>query len=548
MECPKFGVDKLKEEILLAAKKGRRGLPVDDAIPTPSNEGMLRLSRLKTGFDHLLERKDSYKLDDLTQFYGTSFLRNSYRALLGREPDEEGQKGYLEALRTGKINKVDVLARLNFSAEGQLQRVRVHGLWGRALIRKFERIPLFGYLIRLITSTLRLPKLSQELQKLEFFFSEQIISITNYLNQGVDESANFRSALKARLERLEADRQRLEGEVAQLQRKLNSVCETSEVLRSELYRLEQSLDRLRSAIEDERTERRELTDHINSIIARFEQIQRGMVSQLREELENRMTEMRSQIQRFRTELTERDNILATRLRDTSRKREKQPTSAPQTAAPFYTALTDRFRGSTAEIRRRCQYYLPYVQSAPSITEATPLIDLGCGRGEWLSLLHERGIKAIGVDTNPTFVDRCRAAGLQVAEGDALKYLSTLPAAGVGAITAFHLFEHLSLDELLALMSEIIRVLRPGGFLLIETPNPENVLVSSNYFYLDPTHRHPIPPQLMHLIFEWHGLDRIETHYLHPWESAKFHSGGEAEARLNELLYGPMDYALIGWKV
>jgi len=211
---------------------------------------------------------------------------------------------------------------------------------------------------------------------------------------------------------------------------------------------------------------------------------------------------------------------------------------------LYAALEDRFRGTREEIKDRMRIYLPYVEAARD----SVVIDLGCGRGEWLELMKEAGISARGVETNVVAIEQCRRRGLEVVESDVLAHLQSLSDASAGAITGFHIIEHVSVETLVRLLDEVLRVLRPGGIAIFETPNPENILVGSNFFYLDPTHKHPLPRELMQFLFDNRGFDRVEVLNLHPWEAGRVAGEGELAERFNGLLYGPMDYAVLGWKV
>jgi len=208
---------------------------------------------------------------------------------------------------------------------------------------------------------------------------------------------------------------------------------------------------------------------------------------------------------------------------------------------LYVALEDRFRGPREEIKERFREYLRYV------TESTAVIDLGCGRGEWLELLTENGIQARGVDSNGLQVAQCRARGLDVTEQDLFVYLKNLPYNSADVITGFHIIEHLSLNGLVMLLNEVLHALRPGGIAIFETPNPENIVVSSQYFYLDPTHRHPLPPQLMEFLFSNRGFENVELLMLNAWENGRVADDSELAKRVNAYFYGPMDYAIVGRK-
>jgi SAM-dependent methyltransferase/uncharacterized coiled-coil DUF342 family protein len=214
---------------------------------------------------------------------------------------------------------------------------------------------------------------------------------------------------------------------------------------------------------------------------------------------------------------------------------------------LYAELEDNFRGSYAEIKERFRTYLPYIHSLVTNNDM-PIVDLGSGRGEWLELLKEEGYRAHGVDSNRVLLDRCRVRGLDVVESDALEYLLGLSDNSVVAITGFHIIEHLKIEVLMQLLDEIVRVVHPGGLVIFETPNPENVLVGSNYFYFDPTHRNPLPGLLMKFLLESRGFQRVEVLNLHPWEQARIGGKNTLTARFNDLFYGPMDYAITGWKV
>jgi O-antigen chain-terminating methyltransferase len=135
----------------------------------------------------------------------------------------------------------------------------------------------------------------------------------------------------------------------------------------------------------------------------------------------------------------------------------------------------------------------------------------------------------------------------VTEQDVLSYLRTLETASISAVSAFHIIEHLPFNYLVRLLNEVMRVLRPAGLVLFETPNPENVLVGSNFFYFDPSHHHPLPSSLMELLLETRGFAEIEIKNLHPWDSGRVQGRGELAERFNGLFYGPMDYAILGWK-
>lgn len=218
---------------------------------------------------------------------------------------------------------------------------------------------------------------------------------------------------------------------------------------------------------------------------------------------------------------------------------------------WYAALEDEFRGSRDEIRKRLSVYLPTLEEAAIGSESMPILDVGCGRGEWLELLKERHLHASGIDTNRVLLAICQERGVQAVEADAISYLNALPDESLGAVTAFHLIEHLPLARLLDLLDATVRVLKPGGAAIFETPNPNSVMVAARYFYLDPTHRHPIPPLLGKFLAESRGLCRVEILELNPWPPEHHldtQTGGDVAGRFNDCFYGPQDYAIIGWKV
>ncbi len=215
---------------------------------------------------------------------------------------------------------------------------------------------------------------------------------------------------------------------------------------------------------------------------------------------------------------------------------------------FYAAFEDQFRGTREEIIGRLIVYLPMIQEAKVGTPTSPILDVGCGRGEWLELLHASGYTARGLDINRVMIEQCGVRSLEVVEEDVISYLQSLPDATLGAVTGFHIIEHLPFEVLVNLIDETIRVLKPGGLAIFETPNPQNLLVGSNTFYLDPTHRNPLPSSMIKFLVENRGLSRVKILDLHPYPAQIRISGSELGERFSDYFYGPQDYAVIGYKI
>jgi len=174
---------------------------------------------------------------------------------------------------------------------------------------------------------------------------------------------------------------------------------------------------------------------------------------------------------------------------------------------FYRALEDRFRGSRELIKSRQSVYLPLVEALANRVQKK-VLDVGCGRAEWLELLGERGVPAEGLDLNEDFVADGKRAGLNVFSADAMQYLGEQPDQSYGLISAFHVVEHLGFENLLRFLREAYRVVDDGGAILLETPNPANLLVGACNFYLDPTHERPIPSILLSFAAEFSGFEQV----------------------------------------
>jgi SAM-dependent methyltransferase len=215
---------------------------------------------------------------------------------------------------------------------------------------------------------------------------------------------------------------------------------------------------------------------------------------------------------------------------------------------MYVAFEDRFRGTREEIKERLKVYLPHVQQANIGKPSSPILDLGCGRGEWLELLRENGHIARGVDLNRVMVGQCQEIGLDVTESDMIEYLRNQRPNSFGALTGFHILEHLSLNAIISLLDEALRVLKSGGIVIFETPNPENLIVAACNFYFDPTHKHPLPPRLLNFLIESRGFEKAEITRLHPYaffrEEQKTSAAVEA---LISLFNMEQDYSVIAYK-
>jgi len=223
-------------------------------------------------------------------------------------------------------------------------------------------------------------------------------------------------------------------------------------------------------------------------------------------------------------------------------------------------LISSFRGSEDEIRHRLDRYLP------DLRPATPVLDLGCGRGELLILLREAGVEAAGVEGDAALAEAARRRGFEIIEGDVLEVLRAQESESRGAVTAIHLFEHLAPAKLAAVLAEVRRVLRPKGLLIAECPNPHTLRVGAALYWQDPTHQRPLLPETLELMLRAAGfaLDRREL--LHPFPPDQLLADDEGGTgavtdpeisilaervdrlrdRLDEILHGPRDFAV--WAV
>ena len=220
---------------------------------------------------------------------------------------------------------------------------------------------------------------------------------------------------------------------------------------------------------------------------------------------------------------------------------------------LYEDLEDTFRGSREHVADMLRGYLDDIARLPA---GAPVVDVGCGRGEWLELLAGARSEAYGVDVNQVVVERCQALGLDVRAGDAVDHLSSLPEGSVRAVTSFHVAEHLPLDTLVALIDAALLALEPGGLLILETPNPNNHQVGAANFYLDPTHLKPLHPLFLEFLVSRCGFVEVEVRELHgpgiePLRADDL--GGDPDRlgpmveALNQAFTTPLDYAVVARK-
>jgi SAM-dependent methyltransferase len=217
----------------------------------------------------------------------------------------------------------------------------------------------------------------------------------------------------------------------------------------------------------------------------------------------------------------------------------------------YVGFERRFRGEPSLIAERmAERYLDRLAGCP------PVVDVGCGNAGLVAMLTARGVKAIGIDTDPSMVAEAQAQGLDVRLVDGATFLSSQPPGSIGSIIATHVVEHLQLDQLVQLLELAASRLVPGGQLIAETPNPASLIVLGNSYILDPTHVRPLHPSLLTFLCEGAGFRDIRLQFYEPARDYQLPVIGDSEgltgveeinsafAKLNQVLFGPQEYAVI----
>jgi 2-polyprenyl-3-methyl-5-hydroxy-6-metoxy-1,4-benzoquinol methylase len=218
-----------------------------------------------------------------------------------------------------------------------------------------------------------------------------------------------------------------------------------------------------------------------------------------------------------------------------------PAAAPEAPAYDFVHFANRFRGPEEYVRKGFAEYLPLFTGRQNV------VDLGCGRGEFLELLTQNGIPAIGVDGDAESVGICQSKGLQAIEADLFAWLESQPDHSLDGVFCGQVIEHLPPPLVPRLFTLCAAKSRPGAIAVFETPNPECLAIFASHFYLDPTHQRPVPPALAAHYLEEAGFGRLEIRRLAP-AIESMPSLASLPGDFREAFFGCLDYAAIGTKL
>jgi 2-polyprenyl-3-methyl-5-hydroxy-6-metoxy-1,4-benzoquinol methylase len=216
--------------------------------------------------------------------------------------------------------------------------------------------------------------------------------------------------------------------------------------------------------------------------------------------------------------------------------------APPMELPFdYGRFAERFRGTEEYVKANQQLYRPI------FTGKSNVLDLGCGRGEFLEMMRDLGVPAKGIDLSDESIALCKHKGLDAEKADLFAYLDNLPEATLGGIFCSQVVEHIEPAQLPKMIQLAVSRLERGGVIAIETPNPECLAIFATHFYLDPTHYRPVPHPLLAFYLEEFGVGNIEVRKLSP-AIESMPSVGSLPEDFREAFFGGLDYAITGRKL
>jgi O-antigen chain-terminating methyltransferase len=289
------------------------------------------------------------------------------------------------------------------------------------------------------------------------------------------------------------------------------------------------------------------TAHLESVV---NAVQSSLIATTTHHTEQVVNEVRAHLE---TELNvaKRDLDNLRRMASTQSPTASASPTAPQAPVviddALYISLEDHFRGDKTTVQKRQMDYLPYISGI--VSEQFPLIDLGCGRGEWLQVLKDNHLAARGIDSNTACVAECTENGLTASLGELLDTLSQLPDDSCGSITMFQVLEHLPFDVVVNVLREARRVLVPGGVFIGEVPNSETLRVGASTFWIDPTHQRPLFPAVLAFLASSVGFAGVTGKYSSPLAPTPDLTGLPDNATktildLHHAINGPGDFALI----
>lgn len=369
------------------------------------------------------------------------------------------------------------------------------------------------------------------------------------------------AALQSELERLRDARvPRVEGGLAGLQAAIDALQAELEGVRDErLGQAERGLGALRDGLAELQEGFESVRDaHLPQLELGFENLHRAhlAVQALAEELRDRRLPVLSGrvdalVGALHEELSATASLVDRLIAGEPLRVEGIPVDeagVPDAILKASMEFSEAFRGDRAEVRDRAAEYVPLLR------DFSPILDVGCGRGELLEVLRDHGVAARGVDSDRAMVETCRRLGLAVEEGEALASLRNVPPGSLGAVTALHVAEHLGTAGWMQLLDLASRAVRPGGVVAIECPNPEALRVGANLFWVDPTHRIPVHPDAVAFVARAVGLRVVEVRRLRPFPAEQnlaspdqpVHVRALAE-RLDAWFSGPRDFLVIAEK-